>query len=199
MIGGDQPLGSAFNPFDPEVQAQLNEIAEAASRFKELEEDLQRVVVQTWPKGGGGEIVLSRFMAVSDGANPIAFDANNNPIIWQYGWRKGELFLDDETDPDNPVYLDIWVATAPSGEDEAGVDFGNWSTDPPTHARNLAEQENIDALVIYGTQRLITGLGELQVLPIPDGNPVEIIITVDPLGIKHFHFEATNATQPTCL
>ncbi len=42
-----QPLGSSFNPFAGTVQELLNEIGEAAARFEEIEEELNRVILLT--------------------------------------------------------------------------------------------------------------------------------------------------------
>ena len=58
-INSVNPLGSSFNPFAGSTQAIQNEIGEAAGRFEEIEEMLNRIIRHVAPNvvpGGGGAI-----------------------------------------------------------------------------------------------------------------------------------------------
>jgi hypothetical protein len=118
------PLGRRFNPFDPQIQAKLNEVASIAAKVDTIYEDLQRVVAQTWLGGAG--FTLPFMVALLGPAIPMG-----SPNRWRYPWAQGQY---------NPGSFDVVPMVG-------GINSG---TAGETLAINLMEQVNSDTIVNAG-------------------------------------------------
>ena len=159
------PLGSSFNPFAASTQAILNEIGEAAGRFEEIEEQINRIIRHTAPlvrPVGSQRIHLSRITGIIHDPDPDGIPKYKAISIETSGLDVGD---------DSRI-------TVPKDSSSGGAYDSNLDTSYVTPlTRPVPDTHNVED-AIAGSGGGPAGLGELCFIVIDSDNN-------DPPGMFH--------------
>lgn len=147
-----------LSPFHPLYRQRLEQMAESVRKYRDIEIELHRVIVEVPPIGGGDEIPI--FHAIIRGSPVPIPDTFNR---WLYGWDKTRPSLDG-------FGYEIITGAGAESSDDAGN----------TTAFNLAEQINTAETAAHGTD-LEPGNPDITITlnEIPAGTPVRMFKEFD--------------------